>query len=231
MICYNVLKLSNVQEKILKHFFECSTVAPESVSHISESIKLLQPSVHRSVDSLIRDKYLVKNNKPIRSGKGKMSFEKALYVTDKGIAAAIVLGVTIEQVKNYLSKFASKNESAANSISYLNRFTRSYKVPMKREFLSRKLMEYLLNNEYYDKLGTMKYPTREEFRKALRYIQGAFDDSFGIPETFKEVLNKYGVDESFLKEAYQKDRKRIDLILSQLENKFPSQISPKSQTT
>jgi hypothetical protein len=216
---------------ILKHFFECNIAGPESVSHISESIKLLQPSVHRSVDSLIKDKYLVKDKKPIRSGKGKMSFEKALYVTDKGIAAAIVLGVAIDQVKNYLSKFASKNEAVANSISYFNRFTRLYKIPMKREFLARKLMEYLLNNECYDNRGTIKSPTREEFRKAMRYIQGAFDESFGIPETFKEVLDKYGIDKGFLKEAFQKDRKRIDLILSQLENKSPSQISPKSLTT
>jgi hypothetical protein len=231
MICYNVLKLSNVQEKILKHFFECSVVTPESVSHISESIKVLQPSVHMSVSLLIKNKYLVKNEKPIRSGKGKMSFEKALYVTDKGMAAALVLGITVDQLKNYLNKFASKNESAMNSISYFNRFIQLYKVPVKRDFLARKTMEYLLNNNCYDNLGRAVYLPEREFRRAYRYIQGEFDESFGIAETLKKALDKYGVDKSFLKEAFQKDRKRIDLILGQLENEFPSRYPSKSLTT
>jgi DNA-binding MarR family transcriptional regulator len=217
LICYSVPRLSNAQEKILRHFFECNIVAPESVSHIAESIKLLQPSVHRSVSSLIKNKYLVKDKKAIRSGKGKMSFEKALYVTDKGIAAAIVLGVTIDQLKNYLSKFASKNESAMNSISYLNRFIRLYKVPVRREFLARKTMEYLLNNNCYDNLGRVIYPSAREFRRAYRYVQDEFSESFGASDTVKELLDKYGIDKCFLKEAFQKDRKRMDLILGQLE--------------
>lgn len=201
---------------ILKHFFECNIVAPESVSHISESIKLLQPSVHRSVSLLIKNKYLMKDKRPTRSGKGKMSFEKALYVTDKGVAAAVMLGVTLDQLKNYLSKFASKNESAMNSISYIDRFILLYKVPVKRDFLARKAMEYSLNNNCYNNLGTVLYP-RKEFRKALRYIQDEFDETFGIAETLKEALDKYGIDKCFLKEALQKNRKRIDLVLGQLD--------------
>ena len=210
MICYIVLKLSNVQEKILKHFFECSIVAPESVSHISESIKLLQPSVHRSVSSLIKHKYLVKDKKPIRSGKGRMSFEKALYVTDKGIAAAIVLGVTINQVKNYLSKFASKNESAANSVSYYNRFIRLFKFPEKREFLARKTMEYFLYNNWYDNRGIVIYPSKREFRKSYRYIQDEFNEAFGTSDTVKEFLDKWGIDESSLKNGLKRIVNRFD---------------------
>jgi hypothetical protein len=43
-----------------------------------------------------------------------MSFEKPLYVTEKGAAAAVVLGVTLDQLENYLNKFAFKNKSIAD---------------------------------------------------------------------------------------------------------------------
>jgi hypothetical protein len=78
-------------------------------------------------------------------------------------------------------------------------------------------MEYLLNNNCYDNLGTVIYPSGREFIKACRYIQDEFTEAFGTVDTVKELLDKYGIDKLFLKEAFQKDRKRIDLVLSQFE--------------
>jgi hypothetical protein len=163
-----VLKLSEEQGKILWHLFECDIVAPESVSHISKSIRLSQPSVHRSVSSLIKNKYLVKDNKPMRSGKGKMSFEKALYVTDKGAAAAVVLGITLGQLQNYLNKFAFKNRSASDLVAYIKRFKGLYRVPEIREFIAKRIMEYLLNNNCFSEFGTLIYPSGYEFKKGFK---------------------------------------------------------------
>lgn len=215
-MCYSVLRIGKAQEKILKHFFECNIIAPEGASHISKSINLLQPSVHRSISLLIKNKYLVKENKRTRK-KGKMYFEKALYVTDKGAAAAVVLGIAFDRFENYFKKIAPKNKSAAESVTYFKRFEGLYKVPAKREFLIKKTMEYLLHNNYYNDFGTVMYPSGSEFKKALRYIQDGFNEAFGNAYTVKEFLDKYDIDKSFLKEAFQKDRKRIDSILSQLE--------------
>jgi predicted transcriptional regulator len=213
--CYSLLKLGEAQEKILKHFFECDIITPEGVSHISKSISLWQPSVHRSVSSLIKNKYLIKENKRTRK-KGKMSFEKALYVTDKGAAAAVVLGITFDQLENYLNKFASY-ESALDSIAYFKRFKKLYKNPEKREFTVKNFMEYLLNNNCFSDSGTLIYPSGYEFKRILRYVQDRSNEAFGNVSTIKQYLERYGVDKSFLKEAFQKDKKRIDSILRQLE--------------
>jgi DNA-binding MarR family transcriptional regulator len=217
--------LGKAQEKILKHFFQCDIVTPEGVSHIAKSINLLQPSVHRSVSSLIKNKYLVKENGRNRKN-GKMYFEKALYVTDKGAAAAVVLGITLDQLENYYKKFASKNKSIANAMAIFERFKALYKVIPKREFLVKKMMECLLNSDSYDHSGRMVYPPGTEFKKKLRHVQDSFDQVFGNPETVREALDKYGIDKCYLKEAFQKDRERIDSILRQLDEMA---ISSKNQ--
>jgi hypothetical protein len=58
------------------------------------------------------------------------------------------------------------------------------------------------------------------FIRILRYVQDRFDQKFGNAQTVREVLEKYGIDKSYLKEAFQKDRDRINSILSQLEDKI-----------
>jgi DNA-binding MarR family transcriptional regulator len=225
-VCYSVLRLGKAQEKILKHFFECDIIVPEGVSHISKSINLLQPSVHRSVSSLIKNKYLVKEKGRTRK-KGKKSFEKALYVTDKGAAAAVVIGITLDQLENYYKKFASKNKSITDAVAIIERFKVLYKVIPKREFLVKKVMECLLNSNSYDHSGRIVYPIGTEFKKTLRYVQDSYDQLFGNAGTVREILDKYGIDKSYLKEAFQKDRERIDSILRQLEDEMV--ISSKNQ--
>ena len=86
-------------------------------------------------------------------------------------------------------------------------------------------MEYLLNSNHFSDFGAVIYPTDYEFKKALRYIQDEFNEAFGNAHTVRELLDKYGIDKSFLKEAFQEDRKRINSILSQLENKTASSSS------
>lgn len=215
-VCYIVLRLGKAQEKILKHFFECEIIAPEGVSHISKSVNLLQPSVHRSVSSLIKNKYLVKEDGRTRK-KGRKSFEKALYVTDKGAAAAVVLGVTLDRLENYYKKFTAKDRSITDAVAIFEQFKTLYNVIPKREFLVKKVMECLSNNNCYDHSGRIVYPSEIQFKKILRYVQDGFDQVFGHPQTVRELLEKYGIEKSYLKEAFQKDRERIESILRQLE--------------
>jgi hypothetical protein len=78
-------ELGDVQKKILKHFFKCKDTGPESVSHISKEIGILQPSVYRSANVLINNKYMLKENVYTVG-------EKTLISTEKGAAAAVLLG-------------------------------------------------------------------------------------------------------------------------------------------
>ena len=81
---YNPQELGEVQKQILKHFFVCKeNKRPESVSHIAKELRVLQPSVYRSVNLLIKEKYLLKENEFTRKS-GQKYVERDLIVTGKG---------------------------------------------------------------------------------------------------------------------------------------------------
>ena len=70
-------ELGYLQQEILKHFFTCREKT-ETVSHISKQVKSLQPAVFRSIASLIKQGYLVKE-------KDIKNVEKYLRLTPKGV--------------------------------------------------------------------------------------------------------------------------------------------------
>lgn len=94
-------KLGELQERILNHFFQCESKRIEGIVNVKES------SVSRSIDILLYNKFLQEDPKRARE-KGNKFFEKAIYLTDKGAAYAVVmLGVKLEQIKNYTAKYDS----------------------------------------------------------------------------------------------------------------------------
>ena len=78
------MPLGDLQQKILKHVFECSSKA-ENTSHIAKSFGLAQPTVWKSIKSLIKEDYLKDTQQHKRA-------EKVLTLKDKGIASVIALG-------------------------------------------------------------------------------------------------------------------------------------------
>jgi hypothetical protein len=52
----------------------------------------------------------------------------------------------------------------------------------------------------------------------LAYVTIEYNKVFGKVTTIKEFTDKYGMDKKFLKAMFEKDRKRIDSIIRQMED-------------
>jgi hypothetical protein len=105
--------MGELQQKVLNHFFNCSYDS-ETVRHLSRTHGVLQPAIFKSVNLLKKNKYLTKDKK-------FFSGRKKLFVTDKGAAAAVVLGITFDKLHNYFKKLSSETPSAAEQVRYLEK--------------------------------------------------------------------------------------------------------------
>lgn len=208
---YNRTGIGELQQRILRHFFECQDQTPESVNHIANSLGVAQPAVFKSVKLLIEDKYIVKDPE-FKSGR------KALVVTDKGAATSVVLGIPYEHIVNYFFKLSDHDVAAAKQLRYFKKFEDMFRIPDKREFLVRKMMEHLVKLDKFDDTGFIKWPLSQgETKLLLAYVTIEYNKAFGKVTTIKEFIDKYGLDKKFLKTMFEKDRKRIDSIIKQLE--------------
>jgi hypothetical protein len=209
---YTTFRFGELQERILKHFFDCKDDIPESVNHISHILGVVQPAVFKSVSLLIKEGYLVKDPE-YKDGK------KVLLVTDKGAAAAVMLGISYDQMANYFFKLSKEYGSRATQLDYLRRFENMFRIPDKREFLVGKMMNYFLKNNMFEKSGHIKWPlSHNELKLLSAYVNVEYNKVFGNVRTVKAFVDKYGMDKKFLKTLFEKDRKRIDSILKQLED-------------
>jgi hypothetical protein len=96
--------VGEIQQKILNHFFNCSYDS-ETVSQLSRT-----PAIFKS----LKNKYLAKDKK-------FFSEKKKLFVTDKGAAAAVVLGITFDKLQDHFKKLGSETTSAAEQVRYLEK--------------------------------------------------------------------------------------------------------------
>jgi hypothetical protein len=212
MSSYKIIELGEVQQKILRHFFDCKDKEPETVSHISTKLGLLQPSVYRSVDLLVKEEYLIKEGKYARGG-------KELIVTEKGAAAAVLFGITNDQLIKYFGKIKWKDSSAGNEVQFLQGFKDVIiGKPDKQEVLIRKMMEYFLKNNYFDENGTAKHLSADEFKRLLTYVAIEYHNAVGKPHTIRDLVDKYSLDKKQLKDILEKEKLRIDSIIRQLED-------------
>jgi hypothetical protein len=208
---YNRISLGDLQQRILKHFFECRDEIPESVNHIAHSLGVVQPAVFKSVNLLIKDNYLAKERE-YKNGR------KALIVTDKGAAASVTLGIPYEQMVYYFVKLSNQDRSAARQVDYFKKFENMLTIPDRREFLVKKMMEHLLKTSKFDDAGFIKWPLLQgEIKLLLAYVTIEYNKAFGKVTTIKEFIDKYGMDKKFLKTMFENDRKRIDSIIKQLD--------------
>jgi hypothetical protein len=207
-----MIELGEVQQKILRHFFDCKDKEPESVSHISMKLGLLQPSVYRSVDLLIKEKYLIKEGQYTHG-------EKELIVTGKGAAAAVLLGITNDHLIDYFRRVKQKYSSASNEVQFLQQFkSMMIRKPDKQDLLIRKMMEYFLKNNYFDEIGAIKELSADERKTLLTYVAIEYHNALGNPRTIRELVDKYSLDRKQLKDILEKQKLKIDSIIRQLED-------------
>ena len=169
---------------------------------------MLQESVQRSVSNLVEANYLVKE-KEYTLG------EKAIALTDKGIIGAFVLGISTEDIMAYFKKMKSKYPSAMEQILYFEKFKELFRIPEKRDFIAKKIAEYCLHKNLFIE-GNVKQLTRNELKMLLTYVSIEYNDAFGDAVTLNEFVNKYSIDKEFLRESFQREKKRIDSILKEL---------------
>jgi hypothetical protein len=208
---YNPLELGEVQQKILKHFFECGEKL-ENVSHISKALGVLQPSVQRSVGELIKNHYLIRDTE---YAKGK----KQLLVTEKGAAAAIFLGINLDQLETF-----SKKHHLNASLSFLQNFKNTFKNTEKRDLYIKKAVEFYLKNNLFEEGNVRQRLTEEEKTRAKLnqlYIAREYFESQGFDfnniNNFRDFIDKYKIDRETMKKYLTYRRERIDRALKELE--------------
>lgn len=213
MSCYIGPKLGELQERILNHFFQCDKRI-EGIDHVSKAINAKEPSVSRSVHDLLNNKYLQEDEKRARE-KGNKFFEKANYVTAKGIAYAVVmLGVKGEQIKNYCAKYDH------TALAIWDQYCRIFSMPEYRNYIFRKMLEFFLINNIFDDEGHVRQLTEDEFQKMRIFRLSAAKEHFdslhsnGIISC-NDYLNKCGVDKDLIREYLLYRKRGIDWTLGQ----------------
>ena len=184
-----------------------------SVSHIAKELRVLQPSVYRSVDLLIKEKYLLKENDFTRKS-GQKYVEKNLILTEKGAAAAVILGGTFDEFENYFKRQRHPD------IEILQFIKRIYKTSEKRDLIIKKAMEYAFKNNYFDKGSTIRQLTEEELKKLRLYMAMEYINSLGPTSnirSLKEFIDRYQLDREIMKEYLNQQKQFADLLLRELD--------------
>jgi DNA-binding MarR family transcriptional regulator len=199
-------ELGELQQKILKHIFEC-TAKSENANHIAKSLGLAQPTVFKSVQSLLQENYLESEQKSKRT-------EKTLTLTEKGAAAAVViLDVSFDEFENYYKR------QGHSDIEKLQNIKTIFKTPEKRDFMIKKAMEYAFKNNYFEG-STIRQRTEEELKNlrlymAMEYIK-SLEPTSNI-HNLKEFIDRYQLDKEIMKEYLNKQKQFADVLLKELD--------------
>lgn len=205
------LELGELQQKILKHIFECTSES-ENANHIAKSLGLAQPTVFKSIQLLLQENYLESEQKGKRS-------EKTLTLTEKGAAAAVILGITNDEIINYFKRTRSEHISSDKEVEFFQKFKQiAIREPDKQDLLIRKMMEYFLKNNYFDEIGAAKDLSVDEIKMLLTYVAVEYYNAVGNPSTIKDLVDKYSLDKKQLKEILERQKLKINSIIHQLED-------------
>jgi DNA-binding MarR family transcriptional regulator len=203
---YTKHQLGELQQKILKHIFNC-TADSENASHIAKALGLKQPTVYESVQSLIKDKFLQSKRQSHKRG------EKVLQVTHKGAAAAVMLGISFENLENYTKKYDT--EFFTFFVQALKRITTTVQ---KRDLLIKMALEYALKNNFFEQ-GYLREINAEETKKFQLYIASEYTSSLG-PATniknLKEFVDRYELDKEYLKAIFSYQKNIFEKFLNEL---------------
>ena len=196
-------QLSSLQQKILKHFFECAAIE-ETVSHISKEINTLQPAVFRSINSLINEKYLIKE----RGGSG---VEKVIKLTEKGSAAAVILGVKYDKFE----KYSYKQKTSSLFSHQLQMLLNLVKEPDKKDILLKKAMEFFTKNNYF---ADGNFNKEDLWTIMVLQVISESINAFNDMKTIQEFVKKYNLDAKLLISKLEENRENIDSLLFRLRS-------------
>ena len=209
-------KLGDLQQKILKHIFTCKSKT-ENTTHIAKSLRLAQPTVRKSVESLINQHYLNGRQEHNRS-------EKILELTPTGAASVMALGVTFEEIEHW----ARKSNFGKADFAAIENVKRVITDPDIRDLWYKKAMQYALKNNYFEN-NKIKNLTPLETTKMQLNFQMEYLNSFGPkadidsiasltdPTTLKEHLKRFDMNKYDLKGYLNSQKELIDMVIKQLD--------------
>jgi DNA-binding MarR family transcriptional regulator len=207
----DIPKIGELQQKILKHIFECTSES-ENANHIAKSLGLAQPTVLKSIQLLMQENYMESQQKSKRT-------EKMLTLTEKGAAAAVLLGISNDEIINYFKRTRSEHISSDKEVEFFQKFKHiAIKEPDKQDLLIRKMMEYFLKNNYFDEIGAAKHLSTDEFKRLLTYVAIEYHNALGNPRKIRDLVDKYSLDKKQLKDILEKQKLMIDSMIRQLED-------------
>lgn len=207
-------RLGDLQQKILKHIFTCKSKT-ENTTHIAKSLRLAQPTVRKSVESLINEGYMDAKQKHKRA-------EKMLELTYKGAASVIALGATLEEVEEWARRSDSKNLGVIQHIK--DQFPESHM----RDLWFQKAMQYALKSNYFENNKAKDLTPLERTKMQLNF-QMEYLNSMGPiadidsmanlmkPTTLNEIMKRFGMNKYELKGYLNYQKELIDMVIKQLD--------------
>jgi hypothetical protein len=213
----NLRSLGDLQQRILRYLFE-KKEETVTCTGLANTFHIKQPTVAKSVKVLSDTNYLI-----IQKVGFALNGIKRLLLTDKGIAAAIVVGATFEDAPYRLSS-NEVNQSDRYLLHYIKTIVSGYSGPDGNSYLKRGI-RYLIENDYFNRkgeiesiLGQRKVDTSSDkqidelkLRIALEYAT-----EIGEPITLKTFVDKYGINADILVNYLDLQRARIDKITGEL---------------
>jgi hypothetical protein len=193
----------------------CDKPLPENANHLAKVLGTKQPTVYKSIDTLMADGY-------IRKGARYKRGSKPLLLTDKGVAAAITLGYGgYDAWLRYYTKISrTQKEVKKAKEDFINRFEAMFGEPTTRGFVLKELMRVclkynLFNNKGQAQLDDLPPPVQRIF---ANIILNKRDKLYGkASTTVRGYLDKHGTDPYVLKEVLLRKREEIDSVLQELE--------------
>jgi DNA-binding MarR family transcriptional regulator len=209
-------KLGDLQQKILKHIFTCKSKT-ENTTHIAKSLGLAQPTVRKSVESLIKEGYLNARQEHKRA-------KKILGLTPTGAASVMALGVTFEEIE----RWARRSNLGKADFAALENVKRVITDPHIRDLWYQKCMQYALKNNYFEnnkiKNLTPLERTKMQLNFQMEYLNSLSHkvdmDSIATltdPTTLKEHLKRFDLDKYDLKGYLSYQKELIDMVIKQLD--------------
>jgi len=189
----------------------------DNTTHIAKSIGFSQPTVRRSVESLIKQGYLNGRQEHKRA-------EKILGLTPIGAASVIALGVTFEEVEDW----ARKSELGKADLAAMENVRRVITDPHIRDHYFPNMMKYALKNNYFEN-NKAKNPTPLERTKMQLNFQMEYLNSLGPkadidspasllnPITLKEHMKRFDLNKYDLKGYLNSQKELIDMVIKQLD--------------
>ena len=129
------------------------------------------------------------------------------------------MGISNDEIINYFRRTGSEHISSDKEVEFFQKFKHiAIREPDKQDLLIRKMMEYFLKNNYFDKLGGAKDLSVDEIKMLLTYVAVEYHNAVGNPLTIRDLVDKYSLDKKQLKDILEKQKLKIDSMIRQLED-------------